>query len=281
MGVVKAEFLSREMFGEDLAIFKFKVPEMKSFIPGQCNALIIQDADGMMISRLYSIASTPGDLPVLEYFIRLVKKGGLGDEGKGVFTSKLFEASEEELRDFDFKVTDSAKGKMFLSEFEKRKVICVGTGTGLGPFCSQIRSEAKEGGKIGKFIVVHGVANLKDFCYADELKAYEKNFGLKYVEAFSRGDTGDVNYSEELFLDRKGNIGRVTLEEIRKCISEGTHKNTKINELLGEDLDPKKHLVLLCGNPYTIENIKMLLVEGHGFKDMLDVLYEEYWKPDS
>jgi len=281
MGFVEAKLLRRKRLSEDLAIFRFETESEAKFIPGQYNTLRVKtDRIEKPIARPLSIASAPFQSPQLEYFVRWVKSGGGGRDGLGAMTTEMFELSDEELRRADFSVTDVGKGKLYLDDGDDRNVIMVGTGTGLAPFISQLRTEGFRRGDLSRYTLIHGVANCDDLAYQDELANYCGERGMTFLHVQSRtqcDENSEINYVGELFFNRDPKIqGRVGHEEISEAIESGRLENSPVEKTLGRELSPEKYTVMLCGNPNMINNMTRLL-EARGFIDGKDVLSEKYW----
>ena len=275
----KATLIERIKINEDLGIFKFETDIPLDFIPGQYNALGIKLGEtDKIIRRPYSIASTPGKNEV-EYLIRYVRNGGKREDGKGKMTTELFELTDEKLKKLHFEISHPEKGKLFLDEKDKRNVILVGTGTGLAPFMSKLRS--KSGEDLLKYTLIHGVANCQDLAYFDELTDLVNNNGLRYLHVKSRkkcdGEEDETNYVGQLFFNRRqGKTGRINLEEINEAIDKNRLDNSEIEKIFGRKLTPEKDAIMLCGNPDMIANMTRL-IESRGFKDGEDVISEKYW----
>jgi len=286
MAFVEARLLGRERLTEDLAIFRFDNSGSKvEFIPGQYNTLRVKtDRIEKPIARPLSIASAPHE-PAIEYFVRWVRSGGRGRggnglDGLGAMTTELFELSDEELRKVEFSVTDVGKGKLYLDDGDDRNVIMVGTGTGLAPFISQLRTAGLGGRELSRYTLIHGVAHCDDLAYQDELAKYSGERGMTFLHVQSRtrcDANSEINYVGGLFFNRDpSRKGRINHDEVSDAIESGRLENSPVEQALRRELSPERDTVLLCGNPDMINNVTRLL-EARDFIDGKDVLSEKYW----
>jgi len=273
MAIIKADLVKRNLLTPDLGIFIFHPERRLEFIPGQYTTLFIK-SDGFEkpIARPYSIASDPYERDIELYF-KYVLSGGRRDDGRGMLTSEIFPA---DLPDLEYELINP-KGKFFLKEDDKRDVVMVGTGTGIAPFISMLRSESRKGSK-KNYILIHGVAYSRDLSYRDELMNSPLN--LYYGEAISREDH-ETKYIGELFFNRKsGKKGRITLEEIEETKERGRIENSRIDkiytEIRNKEFSSDNAVIMACGNPGMIANVEKL-GEIRGFEKGEGVVIEEYW----
>ncbi|RUS68809.1 hypothetical protein EGW08_023429, partial [Elysia chlorotica] len=103
--------------------FEFKRTDGKplDFIAGQFITFMLNDDEGNLKRRSYSLGSLPSNNMTLEIAITYVKDG---------VASKFF---------FNMKVGDTANamgpaGRLILKDEEVKKIILVGTGTGIVPY---------------------------------------------------------------------------------------------------------------------------------------------------
>tara|TARA_R110000744_G_scaffold32926_1_gene76774 strand:+ start:1878 stop:2615 length:738 start_codon:yes stop_codon:yes gene_type:complete len=189
-------YLGRKDWDEGLATFDFDLANT-DFLAGQFIQVGMENDEGKMIPRAYSIGSAPNS--PLELYIVLV------DEGK--LTPKLF----------DLKPGDKVSmAKKFAGHFHLDKVgpaknlWLAGTGTGLAPYISMVR-EGKCWDMYEKVIIYHGVRTGSQLAYADELLALEKErpgqfFYLPTVsrEAVANTLSGRITTALEEAFDRVG-----------------------------------------------------------------------------
>jgi ferredoxin--NADP+ reductase len=242
--IYNATLVHREDLTDDLAYFRIKVDGPATpFVPGQYMTLGVV-ADGKMLQRPYSIASSPSSADTLGYevFVRHVPVVR--------FTTALWR----------LKIGHRArligpKGKFMLEPDDARTHLYVSTGTGIAPFLSMIRETMAEG-KPRETILLNGCSFADELGYRAELEAWEQDpaYRLRYVPTISRPtDPRNAGWS--------GRTGRV--EQII----------TNVCDDLG--LTPDTTVVYICGNPEMILNVERALMERE-FPEF-HVKKELYW----
>lgn len=204
-----------------------------------------------MIRRAYSIASGSREDEFLEFYLALVESGEL--------SPRLFALKVEDRLFLGNKSTG-----MFTLERvpAEQHVLLVGTGTGLAPYVSMIRTELECGGP-RKFVVLHGAHSSADLGYRTELTALARLCSnLIYIPSITGIDeepgwTGPTGYLQDILF------------------------SGVVEDRAGLPVDPEHVHVFLCGNPGMIEATKARLLE-RGFspdqrKVMGNVHTEEYW----
>ncbi len=204
-----------------------------------------------MLRRAYSIASSSRADQYLEFYLTLVESGDL--------SPRLF-ALEPGDR---LHVGPKAAGVFTLDRVpEGFHALLVGTGTGLAPYISMLRSELVCGGP-RHFVVLHGARFSWDLGYRAELSAWARRCpNVTYLPAITRPAqdpswNGLTGYLQEVLVS-----GAVT-------------------EASGIPLDPAHLHVFLCGNPGMIEAARARLVEL-GFTpdqrgEVGNIHVEEWW----
>ena len=205
-----------------------------------------------MIRRAYSIASAPEDSDHLEFYITLVRSGAL--------TPRLFALQPGDRLFLGKKIT----GMFTLSEVpEGQHLVLVGTGTGLAPYMSMLRSELGE--RAGsKTVVLLGAYHSWDLGYRSELTTMQRfNPDFRFIPVISH--PGDE------IIEWKGETGWV----------QDLWERGLVAEALGETPTPENTHVLLCGNPGMIEGmIERLGRDGfaeHSKKEPGQIHAEKYW----
>lgn len=205
------------------------------------------------IRRAYSVASSSQEREFLEFYIVLVKSGEL--------TPRLF-ALEVGSRLF---VGPRITGMFTLDDVPAdQNCVFVGTGTGLAPYMSMIRTHL-EANEPRKFAVLHGARNSWDLGYRTELFHLQRlttNFAYFPVITEPAGE----------HVPWKGRTG--FLQEL--------WKDGSVAKAWGFRPDPSHTHVFLCGNPHMIEAMKEIL-HAEGFKDHSrrepgQIHLEEFWK---
>lgn len=204
-----------------------------------------------MIRRAYSIASGSVQKEYLEFYISIVSSGAL--------TPRLFALNEGDR----VHVAPKAKGIFTLDKVPGEcNVVLMGTGTGLAPYTSMLRSEVLAN-RDRRVAVIHGASYSWDLGYRRELESLTRlNDHLTYTPMISRPDQDD---------SWQGRTGRLPpfLDA------------PDIEESCGFALEPGPCHVLLCGNPAMIEDATARL-EARGFQKKQrgvpgNLHMEKYW----
>ncbi len=204
-----------------------------------------------MIRRAYSIASSSQQGQFLEFYVTLVNSGEL--------TPRLFHLG---LKD-RLQIGKKATGLFTLDRVpEGKHALLVGTGTGLAPYMSMLRSELECNGE-RRFVVLHGARHSWDLGYRMELTGLARHCtAVTYIPAISRpGEDPSWN-------GRSGYLQEVLLSGV-------------IEEATGLDVTPENFHIFLCGNPGMItEAIDRLVAKGFirdKGREIGSIHIEEYW----
>jgi ferredoxin--NADP+ reductase len=203
-----------------------------------------------MIRRAYSIASESKADEYLEFYLTVVMSGEL--------TPRLFNLK---IKDRVY-VGPKAVGVFTLAKAPGKHILMIGTGTGLAPYMSMLRSELECNGS-RQFVIVHGARFSWDLGYRTELTGLArhcKNF--HYIPVITRPKE-DVTW--------QGRSGY-----LQNLIASGA-----IEEETGLPLTPDNFDIYLCGNPGMIETV-IWWAEARGFvkdkgHDIGTLHTEEYW----
>jgi ferredoxin-NADP reductase len=253
-----------------LGIFKLK-PDNGArwwYQAGQYTTLGLDTANDGFVPRAYSIAGSPMDDGVLEFYIALVENGKL--------TPTIF--AQEPGAKFHYL---TPKGKFTLKAAGKRTVVMVATGTGLAPFVGHVRTLWKmhQAGVPAPYRVLlfYGAAYSDEFGYRQELEGYaaakKDGFDFTFICTSSRPDPargwtgatakGRVNEVVRHVLDQPIPEGRVV------ALPDGVDR-AAIRELIKGD----ETAFMTCGNPGMIEDLKE---PAHAI-GVGTYLVEEFWK---
>jgi ferredoxin-NADP reductase len=218
------------------------------------------------VVRAYSIAGSPLEHGVLEFYIALVDNGHL--------TPTIFKA--EPGAKFHYL---KPVGKFTLEAAAKRTVVMVATGTGLAPFVGHVRTLWKlhqAGVPISQRIVLfYGSAYADELGYRQELEGYaaDEKFDFTLVCSASRPDVargwtpatgqGRINEVVRLVLGQPLPPGKTV------TLPTGMHAE-EIRDLIV----PADTAFMTCGNPGMIEDLRQP-AEALG---IAPYLVEEYWK---
>ncbi len=205
-----------------------------------------------MLKRAYSIASSSLSSEFMEFYIALVPYGGL--------TPRLF-ALEPGSRIW---LGAKTSGHFTLSEApDDAHVIFVGTGTGLAPYMSMLRTYL-EAGSSRHFAVLHGARHSWDLGYRSELMTLTRlceNF--RYLPVVSRPDEEHAGWD--------GPTGHV----------QDLWSSGQVEKAWGFHPTPENTHVFLCGSPGMIDSMVEMLGE-EGFVEQTrsqpgQIHVERYW----
>jgi ferredoxin--NADP+ reductase len=226
-------------------------PESRAAVEAQAAAIAkaVQDPE-RMIRRAYSIASESRADEYLEFYLTVVMSGEL--------TPRLFKLKVKDR----LYVGPKAVGVFTLAKAPGKHILMIGTGTGLAPYMSMLRSELECNGP-RKFVVVHGARYSWDLGYRTELTGLARHCrNFCYIPVITRPQE-DVTW--------KGRSGY-----LQNLIASGA-----IEEETGLALTPETFDIFLCGNPGMIETV-IHWAEERGFvkdkgHDIGTIHTEEYW----
>jgi ferredoxin-NADP reductase len=236
------------------------------------------------VSHSYSIASAPYETRLhryLEFYVIL----HLDDKGQpGRFTESLFHMNPEgdNAITYFFKIA----GEFTLDKHAQgfSSVVMVGTGSGLAPFASmmkQMQYEASQGKTTDvRYTLIHGNRGYQELGYHDELVAIEasEEFDFLYVPTISR-PSRDGHDHLTVGKGRANNVLRHIMgmpckeeEDLQGEIDSGgdTSKAEQSlarlvrpvlphhisRELVRERIQPGNTIIITCGNPDGMADIK-------------------------
>ena len=243
---------------EDLAIFRITpegdVPDYKA---GQFLTLgmPVEAEGGKMIRRGYSIASHPENKKYFEFVIRWVRK-----PYPGRLTTELFDA----------KIGDEVSwirptGHMTINdelpngEPDRRRIVCIGGGTGIAPFVSMVQHLHAVGDK-REIVLLHGASYVDELSYKELLTNLENEsldrgadkWNFKYRAAISR--------PQEWFnRSWTGQVGRV-----EQFLRATPGRQSPLEELVGEKITKDNTMFYICGWQGTIDGT-MDYLQGRDF----------------
>ncbi len=260
--ILNAKIVFQQHIHESLMILRvcFLQNNTPPFKPGQFGTLGILETytkDNQeklrLIRRSYSVASAKNKANYLEYFITKVQNGVLTDQLFSLKTGGLIWMSQ--------KIT----GFFTLDPVPKNThLIWIATGTGVAPFVSMLRSSILEERPNYKIILLHGVRYKNDLGYEKELEYIsqtKKDFF--YCPIVSRPDT--------TWKEQKKSIGRV----------QSLWQNQLMKGYFEFIPSPQNAHVMLCGNPYMIEDMLVILEKLnfsiHTRRQPGNIHFEKYW----
>lgn len=275
---IPAQLESRIEVSDGLAIFRFALEKDFHFLPGQYATLWLTHA-GKTLARPYSIASSPSETRVVEFYINLVKEGLLTPSLWGPEVIEGLRYHDPETR----AAITGPRGRFVLEPGDPRNLVFVSSGTGLAPFISMVRKLNEDYLASPKtfhpkrVLVIHGVSYPSHLGYREELqhlaaetqKDPRRKFGIVYLPMISRpfmdsSWTGLKGRAETLFeVPPPRESGPPDLQEI-------------VRVLLAAVLRPETHAVYICGHPGTIDNSVNALTR-RGFHVESDIKREKYY----
>ena len=225
--------------------------ESRAAVDAQAARVALAAADpDRMIRRAYSIASESRADEYLEFYLTVVMSGEL--------TPRLFNLA---IKDRLY-VGPKAVGVFTLNKAPGKHILMIGTGTGLAPYMSMLRSELECNGP-RQFVVVHGARFSWDLGYRTELTGLARHCrNFHYIPVITRPQE-DVTWR-----GRSGYLQNLIASDA-------------IEEETGLALTPDNFDIFLCGNPGMIETV-ISWAEARGFvkdkgHDIGTLHTEEYW----
>jgi ferredoxin-NADP reductase len=259
--------------GGRLGVFKLK-PDSGTrwwYQAGQYTTLGLDTPTHGFVPRAYSIAGSPLDEGVIEFYIALVENGQL--------TPTIF-SQEPGARFFYL----TPKGKFTLKQAGKRTLVMVATGTGLAPFVAQIRTLWKShlAGVPSPYRVVlfYGASYSDEFGYRAELEqmaaAKKDGFDFTFICTSSRPDAAR-GWTPATAKGRVNEVVRHTFgwtvpEGRTVALPEGVDAAALRAHVLGAGTGEVAFMA--CGNPGMIEDLK----EPIAHAGIGTYLVEEFWK---
>ncbi len=251
------------------------------------------------VTHSYSISSAPFETErdgYLEFYVVLET----GDrEVLGRLTEALFALDPRDGASLDYveRITGDFTLDRRAAGFES--VLFVGTGTGLAPFAAmakQLDHEAAQGRPPAyRVTLLHANRTVQELAYHDELVAIEaaRRFDFAYVASVSRPSGSDdalavgrannlLRHVFELPLKEEEDLKEATArgektaryeEALAKAVKPRLAASGPAREALRARLDPSRTVVLTCGNPSSMSDIKRVA-------DLVEMRFEkEDWKP--
>ena len=264
---------------EDLMIIRI-VPDggMPDYVTGQFLTLALPVvAEGYKtVKRAYSIASHPENRKYFEFVIRWVRK-----PLPGRVTTMLFYASEGDKIGLGMPTGNALTIDDTLPDGrpDKRRIVCVGGGTGIAPFVAFAKHLRAIGDK-REIIVLHGASYVDELSYKEEFTDLENLSGKEGKDVWNFTYRAAISRPKEWFnRSWTGHTGRV--ESFFK--PRGKEKPSPLEELVGEKITPENTMIYICGYQGTIDGVIDHVRDG-GFVTLHDkkpdgsyaIKYESY-----
>jgi ferredoxin--NADP+ reductase len=216
--------LEHRAWTETLFSLRVESPRLQ-FEAGQFVRIAL-DIGSERIARPFSFVNAPED-PVLEFYGVIVPEGPLSPH-----LARL-KAGDP------LYVADNPSGFLVLSEVPAAEDLwLVGTGTGIAPFLSILRTEATWQ-RYRRVILVHAVRHASELVYRDII------LGLQ---------SGHRQFSYVSFVSREAHSGSLA-GRIPAAIRDGRL------EAVSQPISPERSQFMLCGNPQMLKDAGAALME--------------------
>ena len=242
------------------------------------------------VTHSYSIASAPFETSqnaYLEFYV-ILEKDEKGEPGR--LTESMFRMDPQ--GDNQLVYFDRITGDFTLDKRAPgfKNVLLVGTGTGVAPFVSMIKQlhfEASQGKDQGvKYTLVHANRTYEELDYYKELSAMEadERFDFVYLSSVSRPTPRDHSDST-MGKGRANNLLRHIFDmplkeeqDLRDAAGEGDVAKAKAalertvrpvlperfsRKELQERIEPAHSVIMTCGNPFVMADIKTIADAVH------------------
>jgi len=235
---------------EDLGIFRIVpneggIPDYKA---GQfiTIGMPVPTENNKIVRRAYSIASHPENKKYIELVVRWVRK-----PLPGRLTTQLFNAKEgTEIGWIKPTGLLTINDKLPNGEKDKRRIICIGGGTGLAPFVSFAQHLHAVGDK-REIVVLHGAS------YVDELSYKSLLTDLEYESIDKGKDKWNFKYRAAISRPQEwfnrswnGQVGRV--EQFLRSKDGGP---SPLEKLIDGKITKENTLFYICGWQGTIDGV--------------------------
>ena len=235
-------------WNDHLFSLRFSCDDFPEFKAGQFTKIGLEQADGKVLSRPYSLVNSPNDKN-LEIIAVPVAEGSL--------SPKLHELVAGD----SIKIMSPATGFLILDEVPVAETLfLVATGTGVGPFIS-ILDTMQPWETYQQIVLVYGVRHASDLAYRDKINAWQAKFEKQFV-----------------FVPI---VSRDNVEGTLKGRIPELFASQKIQQACGLNLSAESSQVMLCGNPDMIKDTIDVL-QGFGLTKHLrrspgQISVERYW----
>jgi len=240
-----------QLLKEDLVIMRLvpndgQVPEYKA---GQFITIGLPNPveNNKIVRRAYSIASHPENRKFIELVIRWVRK-----PIPGRLTTQLFNAKVGDEISW-IKPTGSAlaiNDKLPDGSKDKRRIVCIGGGTGLAPFVSFAQHLHAVGDK-REIVVLHGSSYVDELSYKELLSDLEDESLEKGKDQWNFTYRAAISRPQEWFnRSWGGQTGRV--ETFLRPKEGGM---SPLEELIGDKITKDNTMFYICGWQGTIDGV--------------------------
>ena len=181
----KAKIKSIEEISKDVKIFTLELDKGITFRAGQFLTLIVEE-NGKRFTAPYSIASSPKEKKQIQFAIKLVNAGNV--------TSRLWKKIEgDEIN------LMGPRGGFGIKNNDKDNLIFIGTGTGIAPLKSMIKSLLEENTK-KSLTLIFGERFENQILFEKELQELENKYkNFKFIRVISKPSENYVGRSEPVY----------------------------------------------------------------------------------
>lgn len=249
-----------QLLKEDLVILRL-VPdegEVPTFEAGQFITIGLPNPEdnNKIVRRAYSIASHPENRDYIELVIRWVRK-----PLPGRLTTQIFNAKEGSKIKWlkpsgrALKINETLPN----GEPDKRRIVCMGGGTGLAPFVSYAQHLHATNDK-REIVVLHGASYVDELAYKQLLTDLENESIDRGKDEWNFKYRATISRPEEWFnRSWNGHIGRV--ETFLRPKENGM---SPLEDLVGEKVTPENTIFYVCGWQGTVDGV-MDFLNTRGF----------------
>ena len=221
--------------------------DVGSFEPGQWAKLALP-VGGELVARPYSFVNAPKERPH-EFYYNTVLEGHL--------SARL---ARLEARDVVF-LAPAAGGTFTLAEIpDADNLWLIGTGTGLGPFLSMLRTETPWH-RFRKVVLVHAVRHAADLTYREAIDGLRSSHADQFRAVW--------------FVSRERHAGALE-GRVPQAIGD-----ERLERAAGAELSASASQVMLCGNPDMVldvaEALKARGMRRHRRREPGHLAVEPYW----
>ena len=247
---MKAKVIYTQLLKEDLVIIRLVPDEgMPEYTTGQFLTIgvTVPTENYKLVRRAYSIASHPENKDYFEFVIRWVR-----NPLPGRVTTMLFYANVGDEMKLGLPTGNALliNDKLQNGEKDKRRIICVGGGTGLAPFIAYANHLHDVGDK-RQLVVLHGASYIDELSYKRMLTDLEDESIRRGRDEWNLIYRAAISRPKELFnRSWSGHVGRV-----ESFFKEGKNGSAPIDELVGEKITPENSYIYICGYQGTIDGV--------------------------
>ncbi len=227
------------------------------------------------VTHSYTIASAPFETRAHGYLEFYVGLEVVVMEHPGRLTESLFQVDPK--GDNRLYYVNTISGKFTLEDRAAgaKSVVMVGTGTGLAPFVAMLKQlhfdALHSTASTARYTLFHANRTTQELGYHKELLAIEaaQRIDFAYVPSVSRPSPKDQK-NERMGKGRANNLlrsmfGMKTKEEEDSTAGHGAPDPVFPRQHAKEDLlkrmDPGDSVILTCGNPYVMEDVRHIAEE--------------------